>query len=151
MERVARNPRVAIQVAEFRDRSLRWRVRWATRQAGNFLPGVVFRHPDIVSGLKIEPELRAALEPMAEAKRGISGDRPLALDDLSNAVRRHRNLARQLGRTHTQLVQLFGKDLAWVNGRARHAGSFLNGNPQSRRLTDLLAPEAIQNKSATVD
>ena len=39
----------------------------------------IIRETQIVGGLKIEPELRAGLEPVSETERGIAGDRALAL------------------------------------------------------------------------
>ena len=74
----------------------------------------------IVGGLQIEPELGAVAEPVAEAQGGVAGDRPLARDDLADAVRRHLKLTGKLGRRDADLLQFVRKDFAGVDGWSGH-------------------------------
>ena len=69
--------------------------------------------------------MRAGLEPVAETKRGVAGDGALALDDLRDAVRRHRELPRQFGRRDFQFGQFVGEDFAGMGSRAGHRFFFL--------------------------
>ena len=61
------------------------------RQARDFATRLLLGDAKIVSGLKIEAELRTGLQPMAQAKRGVPRNGPVAPDDLGDAVRRHRD------------------------------------------------------------
>src|SRR6185436_8386550 len=78
---------------------------------------------DIVGALQVQPELGAGAEPMAEPKRGVAADRPLALNDLADAVGWHCKLAGKLRRGDTDLLELVGEDLAGVDGRTTHVCS----------------------------
>ena len=64
--------------------------------------------------------MRAGLEPVSETERGIAGNRTLALNDLRDAVRRHGNLTRQLGRRDLEFAQFVGENLAGMNCGAGH-------------------------------
>jgi hypothetical protein len=64
---------------------------------------------------------------VTEAQGGVAGDRPLAPDDLADAVRRNSELAGQLGRRDADFLELVGKDFAGVDKRPARAGTWFNG------------------------
>src|SRR5258708_32230572 len=68
----------------------------------------MIREAQIIGGLKIEPELRAGLEPVSETERGIAGNRTLALNDLRGAALRHGNMTLQFGRRGLDVCQFGG-------------------------------------------
>ena len=70
--------------------------------------------------LQFHPDLWARAEPVREAKRSISDDGTLAVDDLADPVRGHANLPRQLGGTNAKYFKLIDEDLAGVNRCAGH-------------------------------
>ena len=74
----------------------------------------------IVLRLKVDPELRIGTEPVAEAERGVAGDRALAGDDLADAVGRHGDLARERGRGDPEFFQLVLEDFAGMDGSREH-------------------------------
>ena len=53
---------------------------------------------------------------MREAQRSVGRNRPLSVQDAGHAIRRHADLARQLCRGDTELLQFLGKMLAGVDG-----------------------------------
>src|SRR5271170_4142495 len=59
------------------------------RQPPDLRACCLFRDANLIGALQIEPELCAGAEPMAETQRRIAGDRPLAVEDLRDAVCRH--------------------------------------------------------------
>src|SRR3990172_6297966 len=86
-------------------------------------------HPHVVERLQIHPELRARAEPVREPKRGIAGDRALAVDDLADAVRGHPDLPRQLGRADAEFLEFVGENFAGVDRWAGHRQVPFSGNP----------------------
>ena len=70
----------------------------ANRQTADLGANRRFGHANTVGSLQIQPELRAGAEPVAESQGGVAGDRPLAADDLRQAIGRHRDLPGQFGR-----------------------------------------------------
>jgi hypothetical protein len=82
------------------------------RKRGHLTPDLIAGEAQIIGRLQIEPELRGDLEPMPQPKRGIAGDRALALNDLRDAVWRDGNLARQFSRRDLELAQLVSEDFA---------------------------------------
>jgi hypothetical protein len=89
------------------------------RQRRHLSPDLIGSHAQIIRRLQIEPELRAGLEPAAEAKRGVAGDGALAPDDLRDAVRRHGE-PRQFGRRDFEFGQFVGENFAGMDGGAGH-------------------------------
>src|SRR6266566_3420745 len=79
------------------------------------------RHAKIIRGLQIEPELGAVAEPVTETQGGVAGDRPLACNDLADAVRRNPKLPGKLGRGDADFLQLVRKDFAGVDGWSGHS------------------------------
>jgi hypothetical protein len=75
---------------------------------------------NVVSTLKIEPELTAGTKPMSQAQRGITKDRPLALNDLRDPIGWHSELTRELGRCELELCQLLSEDFPRMDGGPRH-------------------------------
>ena len=88
------------------------------RKARNFFACRLLSQPNVVSALKIEPELRADAEPMAETQRRVACDVALPLDDLNHAIRRHLDLPRKLRRRNAQFRELIGENFAGVDGGA---------------------------------
>lgn len=82
--------------------------------------GRPIRLHQIVLRLKVEPELGVGAEPVAEAERGVSGDRTLAGDDLADAVGRHGDLARERCRGDAEFFQLVLEDFAGMDGSREH-------------------------------
>jgi hypothetical protein len=109
------------------------------RQRRYLAADLVGRNAQVIGRLQIEPELRAGLEPVAEAKRGVAGDGALALDDLRDAVRWHGQLPRQFGGRDVQLIQFVGENFAGMDCGAGHRFLPLrndnptHGLPQTRR------------------
>jgi hypothetical protein len=58
---------------------------------------------------------------MRQTKGGITGDRPLALNDLGDAVRWNGKPAGELSRRDSDLLQFIAKNLTGVDGGA-HLG-----------------------------
>lgn len=81
-----------------------------------------FRDANVISGLKVEPELRACTKPMTKPECCVAGNPSLALDDLCNAVSWHIELTCEFRRGDAEFRQLVSKDLARVNGRTAHIG-----------------------------
>ena len=95
--------------------------------AANFLA----RQAQLIKLLQVEPKLWARAEPVAEPQRRIGRDRALTVDDPSDSIHWHVDLARQFGGGHAEFLQLFGKMLAGVNRGACHGAS--SDNRQFRR------------------
>lgn len=74
----------------------------------------------VVLRLKIDPELRVGAEPVAEAERGVPGDRALAGDDLAHAVGRRGGLARERRRGDPEFFQLALEDFAGMDCSHEH-------------------------------
>jgi hypothetical protein len=53
---------------------------------------------------------------MREPKRGVSGDRALAVQNPSHPIRGHLEPPREFSCTHLQGVKFFGQVLTWMNG-----------------------------------
>src|SRR3954447_2112315 len=70
---------------------------WTHGQSRDLPADSCLRNAEIVGGLQIQPKLRAAAKPVAEAQRGVAGNRPFARDDLADSVRRYRELSCELG------------------------------------------------------
>ena len=68
------------------------------RQALDCDPGLCFGDPQVMSGLQVQPELRAGAEEAAKAQGGVSGDVPLPADDLADPVAWYLQATTQLGR-----------------------------------------------------
>ena len=77
--------------------------------------------------LKIQPQLRAGSEEMRKAQRGVSSDRALAVQDLSDAIRGDPDPARKFRGAHVQGSQFFGQALA----RTNHDGVAAMAGPSS--------------------
>jgi hypothetical protein len=77
---------------------------------------------NVVSALKIEPELSAGTEPMSKAQRSIPGNGSPASDDLSYAIGRQFELSRKFGRVHLQRGKLLGENFARVNRWSHYHG-----------------------------
>lgn len=75
------------------------------RQMTNGVPRLTIRKRQVVLALKVEPELRVGAKPVAEAQRRVTPDGTLARKDLADTVRRHVDLARELGGRDAQLRQ----------------------------------------------
>jgi hypothetical protein len=86
----------------------------------DLLGDLSFRDANVVSGLEVEPELRARLKPMAKPECRVAGNPSLALDDLCNAVSWHIKLTCEFRRGDAEFRQLVGKNFAGVNGRTGH-------------------------------
>ena len=105
-------------------------------------------HPHVVERLQFHPELRTSAEPVCETKRGIAGDRALAVDDLADAVRGYPDLPRQFGRADAEPAKFVGENFAGVNRCAGHRQVPFSGSPRFRRSRVGSAPPAIRNRSA---
>jgi hypothetical protein len=78
------------------------------------------RQPQLVEGLKVEPEFRAGAKPVAESQRRIGRDAALPVDDSCYTVHRHVDLPGQLGSRDAEFLELLRKMLTRVNGGSRH-------------------------------
>ena len=85
------------------------------RQRLNRVSGFLLRHPQVVDRLQVQPKPRACMKEMPEPQRGVAGDRALAIENFRNPVRRHLELATELGRAHIERLKLLGEMLARMN------------------------------------
>lgn len=70
--------------------------------------------------MQVESELQVVAGPVAEPQRRVASDRPLAVDDLADAIGRHADPSRELGRRGADHGEFVGEDLAGVDGGSRH-------------------------------
>ena len=70
--------------------------------------GLLFRQPDFIKTLQIEPKFRRCAKKMGQAQCVVAGDGPPPIQDVGEAVGRNIELSSQFGRAHPQLFQLFG-------------------------------------------
>jgi hypothetical protein len=79
-------------------------------------PESVFLDLEVVARLQVHPEPLGSSEETSQPKRGIGADPPLAVHDLVDPPRRHRDRARQLVLAELQrLEELRKEDLARVH------------------------------------
>jgi hypothetical protein len=83
-----------------------------------------FDHGDIVLALQIEPELRAVAEVSAQPYRGVGGDRPLCVEDVGDATRRHAASERQTVGAELAGAEFAFQKPAWVRGGSHIPISF---------------------------
>src|SRR5450830_1744584 len=79
-----------------------------------------FGNSELVQFLQVQPEFGAGPEEMRQAKRTISGNRALAVQNSSYPVGRHLELSAEFGSAHTEFCELFGEMLAGMNCTASH-------------------------------
>jgi hypothetical protein len=72
-------------------------------------PGFPFRHPQFENRLQIQPKLRARTEEVSKSKSCIAGNGASTLLDLGDAISRHLQLTRQLGRSHPKGREFFSQ------------------------------------------
>lgn len=91
--------------------------------------------------MQVEPELLAHAEPVAQPQRRAAGDGALALDDLSDVVRRHVELARQSRGRHADGFKLVGEYGTGMNGgRGNEYLLMIVHDLNVRRASDALLP-----------
>ncbi len=73
-------------------------------------------HTQIVVGLEIAPELRAGTEILAEAQRGVGGNRSSSFDNCIDTRRRHMDVHSQfiLADSH-RFEKFFREDFTWMD------------------------------------
>lgn len=97
------------------------------------VPQPILLDLEVISNLKIQPEsLTHAKEPR-QAKRGVSTDCPLPMNDLVDSASRHTNVLGKpiLAEPH-RIEKLFEEDLSWVYRwklLGHTASQFFNENP----------------------
>src|SRR5580692_8059212 len=97
--------------------------RFGTLEDGKRADGLsrlLLRETDFIKALQIEPEFRAGAEEMSKTQGCITGDRPLTVQNASNAVGRHVELAGQLSGTHAELLQFFSQVFPRVDSGRYH-------------------------------
>lgn len=82
----------------------------------------MFRKPELVKLLDIDPKSGTGHEEIPETQSGIAGNRCLTAQYRLNRLRGYPNLMDQFRRAHIQFVQLIAEMFAGVYGRAFHAG-----------------------------
>lgn len=89
---------------------------WTSRERSDSLPGLRFRLLEIGLHLQTHPELRGISEPVGKPERRIASDSSLAIDDLSNPIRRDAKLACQFSRRHANGFQSLCKNFTrWLD------------------------------------
>ena len=78
---------------------------------------------ELVQLLQVEPEFGTGPEKVREPQRGVTGHRPLTVEDSSDPVGRYIELPAKLSGAHTEFPELLGKMLARVNCATFHAVS----------------------------
>src|SRR6185437_13852388 len=97
-----------------------WRPASPGRQVADGIAGLPVGQGQVVLRLQAQPELRLDSEPVAEAQGCVAGDRALARDDLADAVRRHIDLARELGQRNARRLQFALEDQAGVDDTIKY-------------------------------
>src|SRR5262249_39545937 len=91
--------------------------RQSTDRVARFLGG----DTQVIGGLQVQPELRACLEPVAQAQGRVAGYGALAGNDLRDAIGRKGDLWGKFGWRYLELGQLVGEDSAGMDGRSGHS------------------------------
>src|SRR5450759_2601930 len=94
-------------------------------------PRLLFGNSELVQFLQVQPKFGAGPEEMRQAKRTISGNRALAVQNSGYPVGRHLELSAEFGSAHTEFRELFGEMLAGMNCTASH-GCLLYTSPSPR-------------------
>lgn len=99
--------------------------------------------------LKVQPELRVGLEPMAKAQSCVARNRALTRNDLGYTVRRHIDLTGKFCGCNPDFGQLVFQDGAGVDWSHEHVQPpFIGDSPQFQRLLVLIGLLAIRNTRA---
>ena len=80
----------------------------------------LFGDSKLVHLLQVQPEFGAGPEEMRQAKRTVSGNRALPVQDSGDPVGRHLELPAKLGSAHAEFLELLGEMLAGMNCTACH-------------------------------
>src|ERR1700722_4635695 len=78
---------------------------------------VLLLKPKLIALLQVQPELNGGTECRGQPERRVRRDAPLAIDDASNAVRRHTDrLSKRVCAQVHGLQVLLKQDLPWMDG-----------------------------------
>ena len=83
-------------------------------------PDLLGRKPQFVILLQVHPDIRPRPKPPAEAQSRVTGNSPLATNDLRNPVRRHAQFFCQFVGAHAESLQLVGQVFPWMNDKSCH-------------------------------
>jgi len=90
---------------------------WKASYSGTqFLLG----HPQVMGRLQLEPELWPSAKEVPKAKGGVTGNRSMARNYLTDTIARYLQLTPEFGRAQVECLQLFGEVRTWMSSGASH-------------------------------
>jgi len=97
-----------------------WLAAFQSGQRLDRFSSLLFREPQIVEALEIQPELRAGTEKMGEAESCIASDGAGPVQNLRHAIGRHVHFARQFRRAQVERLQFFSQVFSRMDSRDSH-------------------------------
>src|ERR1700681_2051078 len=105
--------------------------------------------PQVIEALQIQPKLSARAKKMSKTQGGVTCDGSRSVQDLSDAISRHVDLACQLSRTHIERLQFLSQVFARMDRRSGCHSHAPSDSQQFPRLRGLALGQATRSKSAT--